>query len=149
VPRDNPVYHVGDKQGRDLKKSEQTLRISHPRTLDARLRAGAGYDRTEINRVLDIRYQHVRNVLLKSGITGGLSRGAEREPIEVDAAPAPRQDTSWTMLTEAGFQFIGEWTQDPESQIKLDANAPPCLPSPSARTGVSLIFDFPHIRRLK
>jgi hypothetical protein len=53
-----------------------------------RLRAGAGYDRTEINKVLDIRYQHVRNVLLQSGITGGLSRGAEREPIEVDAAPA-------------------------------------------------------------
>jgi hypothetical protein len=95
-----------------------------------RLRAGAGYDRTEINKVLDIRYQHVRNVLLQSGITGGLSRGAEREPIEVDAAPAPRQDTSWTMLTEAGFQFIGEWTQDPESQIKLDAKAPPCQPSP-------------------
>jgi hypothetical protein len=87
-------------------------------------------------------------VLLQSGITGGLSRDAEREPIEVDAAPAPREDTSWTMLTEAGFQFIGEWTQDPESQIKLDAKAP-TVPAKPLRTGVSLIFDFPHIRRLK
>ena len=88
--------------------------------------ANAGYDRTEISKLLGICYQHVRNVLLRAGITGGLRREAEaeREPVEVDAAPAPREDTSWTVLTDAGFQFIGEWTQDPESLLRLDAKAP-------------------------
>jgi hypothetical protein len=28
------------------------------------------------------------------------------------------------VLTDAGFEFIGEWTQDPESLIRLDAKAP-------------------------
>jgi hypothetical protein len=88
--------------------------------------ANAGYDRTEISKILGIRYQHVRNVLLRSGITGGLRREAEaeREPVEVVAAPAPREDTSWEVLTEGGFQLLGEWTRDPESIIKLDAKAP-------------------------
>jgi hypothetical protein len=88
--------------------------------------AQAGYDRTEISQILGIRYQHVRNVMLRSGLMGGLKREAEaeREPVEVDAAPAPREDTAWTVLTEAGFQCIGEWTQDPESLIRLDAKAP-------------------------
>jgi hypothetical protein len=64
--------------------------------------------------------------MLRSGIAGGLRREveAEREPVEVDATPAPREDTSWTVLTQAGFKFIGEWTQHPESLIRLDANAP-------------------------
>ena len=84
------------------------------------------YDRTEISKILGIRYQHVRNVMLRSGLAGGLRREAEAEPepVEVDAAPAPSEDTAWTVLTDAGVQFIGEWTQDPESQIRLDAKAP-------------------------
>jgi hypothetical protein len=88
--------------------------------------AQADYDRTEISKFLGIRYQHVRNVMLRSGLTGGMRREAEaeREPVEVDAAPAPREDTSWKVLIDAGFQFIGEWTQDPESLIGLDAKAP-------------------------
>ena len=28
------------------------------------------------------------------------------------------------MLAEAGFQFIGEWTQDPESQINIGHGLP-------------------------
>jgi hypothetical protein len=110
--------------------------------------AGANYDRAEISKILGIRYQHVRHVMLRSGMTSGLRREAEaeREPVEVDAAPAPREDTAWTMLTfifagsspslppredtawtvltEAGFECIGEWTHDPESLLKLDAKAP-------------------------
>jgi hypothetical protein len=52
--------------------------------------AQAGYDRAEISQILGIRYQHVRNLLLQSGFTGGLRRSAEaeREPIEVEATPA-------------------------------------------------------------
>jgi hypothetical protein len=86
----------------------------------------ANYDRTEISKILGIRYQHVRNVMLRSGLAGGLRRAveAEREPVEVDATPAPREDTSSEVLLEGGFQFLGEWTLDPESLIRLDAKAP-------------------------
>jgi hypothetical protein len=88
--------------------------------------ANAGYDRTEISKILGISYQHVRHVMVRSGLTGGLRREveAEREPVEVDAAAPPREDTSWTVLTEAGFLFLGEWSRDPESLLKLDAKAP-------------------------
>jgi hypothetical protein len=88
--------------------------------------ANAKYERTEISKILGIRYQHVRNVMLRSELAGGLRREveAEREPVEVDAAPAPREDTSGKVLTEAGFQLLGEWTHDPESLIRLDAKAP-------------------------
>lgn len=87
--------------------------------------AEAGHDRAAIAKQLNIRYQHVRNVLLRSGMTGGLRRSAEaeREPVEVDATPAPREDTSWKVLIDAGFQFLGEWTHDPESLLRLDAKA--------------------------
>lgn len=88
--------------------------------------ARAGYDRSQIKDVLGIRYQHVRNVLLQSGFTGGLCRDAEaeREPVEVAAAPAPREDTSWKVLTDAGFELLGEWTRDVEGLLRLNANAP-------------------------
>ncbi len=49
---------------------------------------------------------------------------AEREPVLVDAEPAPREATSWEVLLRAGFQLLGEWTRDPESTIQLDAEAP-------------------------
>jgi hypothetical protein len=54
--------------------------------------AQANYDRTEISKILGVRYQHVRNVLLRSGITGGLRRQVEmdRDSVTVDAAPPLR-----------------------------------------------------------
>ena len=98
-----------------------------PTTADKiRALAQASYDRTEISQILGIRYQHVRNVLVRSGIAGGLRRQieAEREPVTVDATPPPREDTSWEVLTQAGFQLLGEWTRTPENAIRLDAEAP-------------------------
>jgi hypothetical protein len=87
--------------------------------------AQANYDRAEISRILGIRYQHVRNVLLRSGISGGLRRQVEveRDPVTVDAAPPPREDTSWEVLAQAGFQLIGEWAKK-EAGIALIAQAP-------------------------
>lgn len=87
--------------------------------------AQANYDRTEISKILGIRYQHVRNVLLRSGITGGLRRQVEvdRDPVTVDAAPPLREDTSWEVLTQAGFQVIGEWAGNADG-IMLNAQAP-------------------------
>ena len=88
--------------------------------------ARAGYDRTEISKLLNIRYQHVRKILVDAGITGGLRRQveAEREPVTVEADPASREATSWDVLLRAGFQFIGEWTQAAGSSIRLVAEAP-------------------------
>ena len=66
-----------------------------------KIRALARYGRGEIAKFLSIRYQHVRHVLVRSGVMGGLRREAEaeREPVEVDAAPAPREDTAWTVFS--------------------------------------------------
>lgn len=97
-------------------------------TTSAKIRAlaEAGYDRTEISKILDIRYQHVRNVLVSSRITGGLRRVAvaEREPVIVDSEPAPRKDISWQVLRDAGFQLVGEWRLQTKGGIKLDGKAP-------------------------
>jgi hypothetical protein len=88
--------------------------------------SSANYDRVEISKFLGIRYQHVRNVLVRSGIAGGLRKEVEveREAVTVDATPPAREDTSGEVLTDAGFQFLGVWTCDPESIIRLDAKAP-------------------------
>ena len=58
-------------------------------TTSAKIRAlaQAGYDRQEIASLLGIRYQHVRQVLIAAGISGGLRRhaNAEREPLTIEA----------------------------------------------------------------
>lgn len=123
-----PIWKSGGLSS-DMNTQPSAVEITNGLTTTAdkiRALAQAGYGRAEISKILGIRYQHVRNVMLRSGITGGVRREAEaeREPVEVDAAPVPREDTSWKLLVDAGFQFIGEWTRDPESLIRLDAKAP-------------------------
>lgn len=88
--------------------------------------ARAGYERAEISRLLGIRYQHVRNVLVEAGIGDGLKRKveAEREPVVVDVPAAPREAVSWDLLLNAGFRLIGEWTEDSANAISLNAVAP-------------------------
>ena len=53
--------------------------------------AHADCDRTEISKILGIRYQHVRNVMLRSDLSGGMQCKAEAEcePVEVDAVACP------------------------------------------------------------
>jgi|ERR1035438_2570488 hypothetical protein len=72
-----------DEVTRELKTTADKIRAM----------AAAGYDRTEIRKHLGIRPQHVRNVLIRSGGTSGLSGHsvAEREPVLVDVAPVPTQ----------------------------------------------------------
>jgi hypothetical protein len=107
-------------------RPEDVIRGLETTSAKIRALAQAGYDRTEISQLLGIQYQHVRKVLIDAGITGGLRRPveAEREPVTVDAAPAPREDTSSDVLLRAGFQLIGEWTQDPATEIRLNGKAP-------------------------
>ncbi len=88
--------------------------------------AQVGYDRTEISLLLGKRYQHIRKVLVDAGITGGLRRQVEaaREPVVVDATPAPQPTTSWEVLLSAGFRVVGTWRLDDETKIKFDGTAP-------------------------
>jgi hypothetical protein len=88
--------------------------------------ARACYDRTEISKLLGLRYQHVRNVLVGSGITGGLRREVEamREPVTVDVGPSPREDISWEVLLNSGFELVGEWVLKSVGAIRLEASAP-------------------------
>src|SRR5438445_358348 len=96
------------------------------KSANIRALAQAGYDRAEIARALGIRYQHVRNVLVRSGNTGGLRRQieVEREPVTVEAALGLPQAISWEQLLKAGFRLLGEWMLDGQGAIKLGAIAP-------------------------
>lgn len=89
--------------------------------------ARAGYLRTEIARLLDIRYQHVRKVLTDAGITDGLQREIqfERTPVSVEVTPEKAPETSWEFLLRGGFQFLGEWLPFGDGELRLDARAPP------------------------
>jgi hypothetical protein len=87
--------------------------------------ARAGYSRTEIQKILGVRYQHVRNVLVRSGIEGGLQERIQmtRPSIGV-AAMAGQEPTLSEVLLNGGFTHVGEWKLDGSGQIILDAKAP-------------------------
>src|SRR5258708_1183027 len=84
--------------------------------------AEAGYSRTEISKFLELRYQDVRHVLIRSGMAEhGLKNGNDasvpknNKTIQTKNKP----DVSWEVLLRAGFQFLGEWTAI-ENGIVLD-----------------------------
>ena len=87
--------------------------------------AHAGYLRTEIREILDIRYQHVRKVLVDAGITGGLQRTVEMERSTdvIEAQPAERKQMPLSVLLAAGFQPLGVW-QIVGDNLELSAKAP-------------------------
>ncbi len=89
--------------------------------------ARAGYLRKEISKLLEIRYQHVRKVLVDAGIEGGLQRGveAERPPILVEPPEnKTRAETSWDVLLKAGFQKAGQWVAVADGTIVIDGKIP-------------------------
>src|SRR5271168_1817438 len=87
--------------------------------------ARAGYLRTEIREILDIRYQHVRKVLVDAGITAGLQRPVEMERSTdvIEVQPEERVQTSPSVLLAAGFQPLGVW-QIVDDKLELSAKAP-------------------------
>jgi hypothetical protein len=97
-------------------------------TTAARIRAlaEAGYYQAEIGKLLNVRYQHVRKVLIDAGLNTRFSPRVlvERDPILVDDAPLAHEEASWEILLRAGFEFIGEWIAEPETGIQLDVLAP-------------------------
>jgi hypothetical protein len=89
--------------------------------------ARAGYPRTEIAKLLQIRYQHVRKVLVDAGISDGLQNRveAERPPILVEPPEDKnREETSCDVLIKAGFQHVGNWTRLPDGVIKIEGTVP-------------------------
>lgn len=86
----------------------------------------AGYRRTEISEILNISYQHVRNVLLRSGITNGLSNQSELErpaiSVAVSSIAAPQHQRG--MLLDAGFRLLGEWVCRADGELELNTTAP-------------------------
>ncbi len=83
--------------------------------------ARSGYLRSEISRLLGIRYQHVRKVLVDAGIEGGLKRNVrfERPPVEVEDVAEPQQPTSWDILLQAGFHDLGQWIPLEDGEFEL------------------------------
>ncbi len=89
--------------------------------------ARSGYSRVEIADLLDIRYQHVRNVLLRSGILAGLKSvelEVDRSPIVVEVSDEDNEPIGANFLIGAGFSLLGMWTQPSSGEILLSANPP-------------------------
>jgi hypothetical protein len=86
----------------------------------------AGYLRTEIRDLLQIRYQHVRKVLEDAGIKEGLQRGVplERPPLPMDRASVPRLPTAANDLLRAGFQLVGKWGRGDGGRLVLIGDVP-------------------------
>lgn len=76
--------------------------------------ARAGYLRTEIARFLELRYQHVRNVLVKSGIEASIPQGAI-----LDTEPWPV-----SRLLDAGFELVGSCELTTANAFKYSRLAP-------------------------
>jgi hypothetical protein len=84
------------------------------KTTSDKIRAlgSGGYSRSEISKLLGIRYQHVRNVLLDAGITGGLKQEVvvPQPPVSIPLVETTKAvATSPDVLTQAGFFAIGHW----------------------------------------
>ncbi|MES0038623.1 hypothetical protein NKJ74_25730 [Mesorhizobium sp. M0046] len=98
-------------------------------TKSARIRALAlaGYERAEIARMLEIRYQHVRKVLVDEearGAQGQRPRSAGKPKAADHAAASPRLDASPAVLIKAGFRPVGEWTRLSDEAFHLSERAP-------------------------
>ena len=83
--------------------------------------ADAGYSRTAIASHLDIRYQHVRKVLVDSG-RGDLGKVRATQPSPPKRRTLKPRCTLRDLL-DAGFRHIGRWAQDGET-IVLEGQVP-------------------------
>jgi hypothetical protein len=125
--RTGTAHHLGGRKVMHKRLPAGEI-IQGSKTTSAKIRAltRGGYLRTEISRLLGVRYQHVRKVLVDAGITDGLQRQveAEREPVVVDSAPQAREAVSCEVLLQSSFRLVGSWASDADSAIRLDGAAP-------------------------
>jgi hypothetical protein len=105
---------------------KEVLNSSGSTSEKIRALARAGYLRTEISKLLGIRYQHVRKVLVDAGITDGLTRSVEfeRAPVTVEVGPEVRAPTSREVLLNGGFSLLGEWILQESGAFELSKKAP-------------------------
>jgi hypothetical protein len=102
--------------------------IANLTTKSDRIRAlaNAGYERAEIAGILEIRYQHVRKVLIDAEAKSkqpAKPRAARGSPPDL-AGVTSQLEPSPTVLTKAGFHLIGEWTPLSENAFQLSERAP-------------------------
>ncbi len=99
--------------------------IRDMRTTSDKIRAlaTAGYLRSEISSILGIRYQHVRNVLLKSGINIGLLPKSQTQSLPSPIQVKPNVSISPDLLLRSGFVEIGTWVQTEDGGVALDGRA--------------------------
>src|ERR1700729_4556214 len=97
-------------------------------TKAAKIRALAneGRSRVEISKLLGIRYQHVRNVLLRSNVSGGLHKvvGDKRDRADARTEESAVSKAHWEVLADSGFQLLGEWELNVGGLIRIDRRAP-------------------------
>lgn len=93
--------------------------------------ARAGFLRTEIADMLELRYQHVRHVLERSGISAGRTRDVvlDREPVIAEIAAEvgeaePEPTMSSYLLLSGGFKRVGEWRLSAAGGFELSDQAP-------------------------
>jgi len=91
----------------------------------------AGYTRGETAALLDIRYQQVRHVLVRSNISLGLVRKKDHLPrtTRADRAMAPADDTvpeadAMALLLGAGFVRLGHWTSIGDEAFETSCAVP-------------------------
>jgi hypothetical protein len=94
-------------------------------TTSARIRALAlaRYERAEIARILSIKYQHVRKVLVDADAKNDPK--ARQGTLHRTSRPlAPSLEASPAVLLRAGFQVIGEWMPTAHGTFHLSERAP-------------------------
>jgi hypothetical protein len=127
------VLNVGSPLGERLLPHQVTAGLT-TRADQIRALAQAGYLRTEIASQLDIRYQYVRQVLERSGISLGRQQGGgapasprTRSPVKTRRKPEPvvvSEAVAASRLVEAGFVRIGQWTSISGEAFELDCIVP-------------------------
>jgi hypothetical protein len=106
--------------------ADEVIRDSKTTSDKIRKLATAGYLRTEISKILGIRYQHVRRVLVDAGITSGLQRSTAVGHASQSAGlntTEPRE-TSPDLLLQGGFRRLGRWTLTSAGALALDCPVP-------------------------
>ena len=85
--------------------------------------ARAGYLRTDIADLLEVRYQHVRKVLRDAGMSEGLQRNTSQATPR--PAPTKQAPTPISTLLSGGFRLVGEWRAVNESKLSLSETMTP------------------------
>ncbi|MCW6037447.1 GIY-YIG nuclease family protein [Spirulina subsalsa FACHB-351] len=106
--------------------ADQVIRDCQTTSDKIRALIRAGYLRTEVARLLDVRYQRVRKVLVDAGITEGLRQSArfERSNVAIEAEPEAAQPVPAELLLQCGFVLLGEWLPLAEGEFELSTRAP-------------------------